>query len=414
MLATREGAGLLLLLVVVVTCHTATGNSECQRTRLYVENKENVKVTRAKREITVTPINTTAGLRITFSVADQKTAVFTRVTYRVLGDTPQRVLIRVVNTPDWDTASGTIFDNDVTVGKNKVMEFSPPAIGNRIRFAITPTAGTTDIHFVIVSEETCPYRTENGLDALRLQSLVNAGNVERTADRGDFFTAFRNQWMFVEYQRQDGQMALFNSVTCNLIGGTGQIGTRILTTSSSSSTRNSQNIAPGQSVTFTFSDQAVGTGIRFTVSTISAASITDFKLQVTHACVGQPESSTSTRETPSLLLGLMGKITLKPVDPTAVFKTSVVLAEGQTSNFTRVTYRVFGDTPRRVLISVVNFPDAGIATGTIFDDNVIVGKDKVMEFSPPAIGNRIRFAITPTAGTTDIQFVIVSVETCPY
>nr|KAG5689242.1 hypothetical protein BaRGS_006362 [Batillaria attramentaria] len=107
-------------------------------------------------------------------------------------------------------------------------------------------------------------RTENGLDALRLQSLVNAGNVERTADRGDFFTAFRNQWMFVEYQRQDGQMALFNSVTCNLIGGTGQIGTRILTTSSSSATGTifDDNVIVGKDKVMEFSPPAIGNRIR--------------------------------------------------------------------------------------------------------------------------------------------------------
>ncbi|KAK7489038.1 hypothetical protein BaRGS_00019699, partial [Batillaria attramentaria] len=259
----------------------------------------------------------------------------------------------------------------------------------------------------------------NRLDTMQKTYSENA-DYERT-DSGDFITAIdTNIDVVATYERTDGQVATFKSVTFNLIGGTGTVWVYIVTeTFIEVDEVTQEDIAPGQNVTFTFSDQAVGKKLRFLVRYTSARrkrqASSDFQLQVTDmklTAVCQPANLAKVYElNVASVTEANGERTVTPTDPASVFKVVYEVDPKETATFTRVTYRVNGAAPQKVLTTVFNHPDTTTTEAVLTIPSLWV-RTRSWSILPLRLAPGSGLQSPPTATTTAIQFVIVSMETC--
>ncbi|KAK7489037.1 hypothetical protein BaRGS_00019698, partial [Batillaria attramentaria] len=369
----------------------------------------------------ITAIDTNVDVVATYERTDGQEATFKSVTFNLIGGTGT-VWVYIVTETFIEVDEVT--QEDIAPGQNVTFTFSDQAVGKKLRFLVRYTSArrkrqaSSDFQLQVTDMKlTAPL--SNRLDTMQKTYSENA-DYERT-DSGDFITAIdTNIDVVATYERTDGQVATFKSVTFNLIGGTGTVWVYIVTeTFIEVDEVTQEDIAPGQNVTFTFSDQAVGKKLRFLVRYTSARrkrqASSDFQLQVTDmklTAVCQPANLAKVYElNVASVTEANGERTVTPTDPASVFKVVYEVDPKETATFTRVTYRVNGAAPQKVLTTVFNHPDT-TTNGSSFDNTFTVGQDKVVEYSPLAFGTRIRFTITPTATTTAIQFVIVSMETC--
>ncbi|KAK7491962.1 hypothetical protein BaRGS_00016808, partial [Batillaria attramentaria] len=248
--------------------------------------------------------------------------------------------------------------------------------------------------------------------------ITNIKSVQSTTD-GDIVTPSDPSAEFsVQYDVTTQERCTMESVTFKLLGGDAKNLQMALFDGSNWNDDGYvflPNVKRDIEMTLPYLLAQVGTKVRFIVTPETGT--TDITLLVKNIslCVGlvcQPAIFSKVwQQNVASINESNGEITVTPTNPANIFKVVYQVNPKETATFTRVTYRVLGTAPKKIRATVLNHPDS-TNNGTVFDTTFTVGQDEVGEFSPPAIGNRVRFAIFPTTGTTAIQFVIVSIEAC--